>query len=1456
MGREASYHIQSFICSFFGQLKNGLQKCAGARSAIWAGAALVVLLHLPARSACAQGYMFGRASFSVGSTGAGPASVAAGDFNGDGIMDLAIVQPSRNSVAILLGKADGTFLPAVFYPTGAQPVAVVVGDFNGDGRQDLAIGNQNCASSFYCGANGSVSILLGNGDGTFQSQTVIASGTQPSSIAIGDFNAYGKPDLVISNGTLNSILVLLGNGDGTFQSPVNYSTPGGATSVALGEFNRDGRIDLAVGDSSGTVAIFLGKGDGTFRHATDLLMLSGVNAVIVGDFNHDGAADLAVTYAEENAVSILLGNGDGTFQPRMDYLTGIYPTALAAGDFNGDGRLDVVVTNGGDQTFSILLGNGDGTLQAAQNFVLPGEPTAVAVQDFNRDGKADLAIVLSESGTVSIILGRGDGTFPAPQSYGGSLGSWAIAAGDFNGDGKLDLVTTNLIDNSISVFSGAGDGTFEIGAASPAGLVPVAAVVGDFNRDGRRDLAVVNQACTSLPCTNGSVSVFLGNGDGTFQPRVDYTTGNIPVAVTVADLNGDGIPDLAVVNNGFGTSNTVSVFLGKGDGTFLSGGTLVTGTGPTQAVAADFGGNGTMDLAVAYSAGISIIPGRGAGTFGPRTDYPIADGAKAIAVGDFNHDGKPDLAVTTPDSVVVLLGNGDGTFQPGVSYPVDSITDLDSILVGDFSGSGKLDLLVGKSNNAVSILVGNGDGTFLPAVDIPVGKSERGWVAGDFDCDGRLDLAAASVGPNAVFVALNAPVVALYPAALDFGGQGVGTTSAPATVTVSNPSGAPLLISGVTASDAFTVTNACPATLAPGSSCALSISFSPTAIGDASGVLTISDNASGGPQNVPVHGTGVGEPAASVSPASLSFAPQNVGTTSAGGTVTLMNPGGAALSIASVTASEDFAATDTCVPSLAAGAQCTITVTFAPTAAGTRTGVLTITDSALPSPQTVSLTGTGVANPVAGLSSSSLAFGNQRVNTTSSPQSLTLNNSGNSPLQISSIDATGAFSVTNNCPASLGAGASCTISASFAPAATGILVGAVNITDNAVDSPQSVALTGTGTAPLASLSASNLTFAGQMVGTSSSAQSFSLSNPGNAVLTISSAALTGPNSADFSLQNGCGGSLNPGQSCSVSVIFNPAAAGIRNAVVTITTDAAGSPESVALNGTGAAPVASVAPSSLSFASQMVGSASSNQSLTLSNSGNATLSISGVTVSGPNAADFSLQNQCGGSLTSGTSCGMMVSFAPTAAGTRTATLNITTNAAGSPQSVALNGTGADFSLASSAGSATGLTVAPGQQALFHLTVSPGGLQTTVSISCTGAPAESTCQVSPAAATLDGVTPVAVTVSVQTTAASGKTLPMLQTPGGWGGGESMRAFILLALLALTGLTLVTSRRRAAWGFATLTLSAILLAGCGGGGQMNGGARTIQPGTPTGTYALTVTATTSGISHATTLTLTVQN
>ncbi len=306
------------------------------------------------------------------------------------------------------------------------------------------------------------------------------------------------------------------------------------------------------------------------------------------------------------------------FTPPLSFDTGQLPYSVAIADLNADGRPDMVAANRGSNTVSVLLGNGDGTFGPRTDFVTGVGPSSVAIADLNADGRPDLVTngfetLYGSSDLVWVLLGNGDGTFGPPRSR--SVAASSVAIADLNADGRPDLVAANAISNTVSVLLGNGDGTFGPNTEFPAGSNPLAAAIADLNADGRPDLVIADYGCPATAChvvpDGSSVSVLLGNGDGTFGPKTDYFTGLQPYRVAIADLNADGRPDLAVVNY---FSNTVSVLLGNGDGTF----------GPR----ADFG----------------------------TGSYPISE-----AIADLNGDRRPDLAVANyaSNTVSVLLGNGD-----------------------------------------------------------------------------------------------------------------------------------------------------------------------------------------------------------------------------------------------------------------------------------------------------------------------------------------------------------------------------------------------------------------------------------------------------------------------------------------------------------------------------------------------------------------------------------------------------------------------------------------------------------------------------------------------------------------------------------------------------------------------------------------------------------------------------
>ncbi len=331
--------------------------------------------------------------------------------------------------------------------------------------------------------------------------------------------------------------------------------------------------------------------------------------VAVADVNGDGKPDVVVTGCGSDTVSVLLGNGDGTLQGAVTYASGGQaPQAIAIADVNGDGKPDILVANNGSSTVGVLLGNGDGTFQPAVTYDSGGPPADLVVADVNRDGKPDLVVTtcstdgcFDQGGSVAVLLGNGDGTFQPPVTFSAGIPT-SVAVADVNGDGIPDVVVGNW-DNpgTVAVLLGKGDGTFKAAVTyDSGGLEATSIAIADVNGDNKPDLLVANWCGSAINCEDGSVGVLLGNGDGTFQATVAYDSGGGQAsAVAVADVNGDGKPDLAVANWDSGSWDDVSVLLGNGDGTFQPA--LAYGSGavmPAPVVMADLNGDGLPDLVV------------------------------------------------------------------------------------------------------------------------------------------------------------------------------------------------------------------------------------------------------------------------------------------------------------------------------------------------------------------------------------------------------------------------------------------------------------------------------------------------------------------------------------------------------------------------------------------------------------------------------------------------------------------------------------------------------------------------------------------------------------------------------------------------------------------------------------------------------------------------------------------
>jgi hypothetical protein len=753
------------------------------------------------------------------------------------------------------------------------------------------------------------------------------------------------------------------------------------------------------------------------------------------------------------------------------------------------------------------------------------------------------------------------------------------------------------------------------------------------------------------------------------------------------------------------------------------------------------------------------------------------------------------------------------------------------------------------------------------AVDSAGNTYLTGWTdSTDFPTANPYQATNGSGGAAAFVSKLSLPAepFSLYPAGLEFGNLGVGVTSTAQPLTLVNISGIVLDISSITATGGFTQTNNCGSSLAAGAQCSIQVAYKPSAAGAGTGSVAVT--AAGNKQSVTLSGTGVNGPVISVSPSMpanlnppLPFFVNQPGYTPGGTTsppfpITITNLGNADLTFTNfslVGGPFSFGDID-CFTSLAPLASCVVNVLFTSYGYTSDPGteVLTLTDNASDSPQHISFTALGADAGVRFLSLG-LKFGNQSPGASSAARTVALMNGTSAPVTLGNITTTGDFAQTNNCASTLAVGAYCTFSVTFTPTATGVRQGTLQAALAGGGSPTVLPLLGSnGSLRLVNVSPASLTFDAQNVGTTSTSQSVTLTNFAGTALTMAGISFTGADAGDFAETDNCGGSVAAGGNCTINVTFTPTGGGSRTATLSISDSAAGSPQTVSLTGTGTgAPVVSLS-AAPTFPSEPVGTTSPAETVTVTNTGNANLTFSDISTTGPFAIVVS-GTTCSTSspVAPSASCNVAVTLTPTAGGPTSGTLSLADNAGGSPQSMTLAGTGQDFSFAAASGSSTSETVTAGNSATYQLSIAPeGGFSGTVTFACSGAPAEATCSLNPTSQNLTGSTAASTTVSVSTTPASlasQRFLPAVpkQFPG-------QPAGLLLGWLILLALAAAARRRNAlgalrargrqpvpAFVPAMLMLLALGWVACGGGGGGNN--TTHNSGTPAGTYTLTVTA-----------------
>jgi hypothetical protein len=1175
--------------------------------------------------------------------------------------------------------------------------------------------------------------------------------------------------------------------------------------------------------------------------------------------------------AIDAAGNIYIANGVGKVIHKVDPVTGII--SVFAGQYFVQGESG----NGGPATSATFYEPYTIALDQAGNLYLND-----LTNGFGND-TGELWKINAATGVATIISTTG--SFPGPFQL-----AQAVAGGKTIANTAVPWITGMVVDQSGNIyFTGLNyGGVYRIDAVTGVVSIVVGNGTPTYPAKGVSGPGTSALVGTTGPlAVDGSGNLYIGDTENGLVYSLNTTTGQLTV---VAGTQFTSSSTAACTTQGDWGPATSAVLYSPGTLSLDAAGNLYIASGGA-------GNAGCQIRRVdALSGTIYSIDGDVTGYYQPVEN--TGGNNASLAPDQIIVDGGGNIYVSQQAAIVGVQKIV--ASESGINFRQQSqdVTATQLVTASNIGVETELQL----SNYPFPIVAGAGSATPMPFTspeltgsdpqDCAVGTLPAGGVCGiqvSFDpvangsynatetvMDNSLGEAGTSNVIDITGSAYNNQTVALAPNPVAFSPQAVGSPSSPMLVIFSSalsPSitfgTATLSGAGASSYQVTTGNNSCTANeslAGAGGLCDLYVVFTPQTSGPLPATLTANYTAGGVNYAVTAQVTGSGAaasaPAVTLTP-TLAFPNTTVGATAAALSATVSNTGNAALNITGVSIAganaTDFAIStgaNACATTLAAGANCSIYVTFTPASAASFNATLQVADNATGSPQSSTLTGTGTAAaaPVATLTPS-LTFASTTVGNTSLA-SATLSNTGNAALNITGVTIGGAnpsdFSQTNTCGSSLAAGSSCTISVIFTPASASSFTATLQVADNATGSPQTATLTGTGTAapaPVASLTPASIPFGSLTAGTTSAAMSATLSNTGNATLNITGITISGASPTDFAVATGanaCGSTLAAGANCSIYVTFTPASAASFSATLQVADNASGSPQASTLTGTGTAPpapAATLAPNPVAFASETIGATSAATTVTLTNSGNATLTITGITIAGANAAEFAMttgSNACGASLAAGATCNVYVTFTPAAGVSYSATLSVADNATGSPQTVPLSGSGinpADFAVSATPASQT---VQPGGSTTYAVSVSSTGgtFSSPVGLTVSGLPTGATGSFSPTSIT-PGSESSASTLTVQT----GTTTQQTARNSAW----PLAAPVLAAL----GLFFIPGKRRRRW----ITLGMLLvgslgtltaLSGCGGGFSFV---------KPSQTYTLTITGTSGNDTHSTTVQLTVQ-